>query len=100
MQPIAAAPAPMQVTFHHVNVTIKDQVAITEVDQEFYNPNNAQLEGHYIFPLPKGAEIDKFSMDMIAEKLGHKNRNVTKSQKSRCMRKLKAHLEEHQQKQA
>lgn len=56
--------APMQVTFHHVNVTIKDQVAITEVDQEFYNPNNARLEGHYVFPLPKGAEIDKFSMDI------------------------------------
>ena len=56
--------APMQVVFHHVTITIKDQVAITEVDQEFYNPNNARLEGHYIFPLPKGAAIDKFSMDI------------------------------------
>ncbi|MEX2214706.1 MAG: VIT domain-containing protein [Phycisphaeraceae bacterium] len=56
--------APLQVEYHHVNITIKDQVAVTEVDQVFFNPNNARLEGEYIFPLPKGAEIDKFSMDI------------------------------------
>lgn len=56
--------APLRVEYHQVTVTIKDQVAITEVDQVFVNPNNARLEGEYIFPLPKGAEIDKFSMDI------------------------------------
>src|SRR3954469_13046550 len=56
--------APLEVSFHHVSVDIKDQVAVTNVDQEFVNPNSQQLEGTYLFPLPAGAHIDKFSMDI------------------------------------
>ncbi len=56
--------APLEVTYHRVTVDINDQVAITTVDQEFYNPNARQLEGTYIFPLPEGSHIDKFSMDI------------------------------------
>src|SRR3954447_12091385 len=56
--------APLEVSYHRVNVEIKDLVATTSVDQEFYNPNPARLEGTYLFPLPDGAHIDKFSMDV------------------------------------
>ncbi len=56
--------APLEVSYHHVNVRIKEQVAVTSVDQEFYNSNPRQLEGTYIFPVPKGAQIDKFSMEI------------------------------------
>jgi len=56
--------APLEVAFHHVTVDINDQVATTSVDQEFYNPNARQLEGTYLFPLPEGSHIDKFSMDV------------------------------------
>jgi Ca-activated chloride channel family protein len=56
--------APLEVSFHHVSVDIKDQVAVTNVDQEFVNPNSQQLEGTYLFPLPAGAHVDKFSMDI------------------------------------
>lgn len=56
--------APLQVTYHHVTVKIDDQVAVTGVDEEFYNPNNQRLEGTYIFPLPAGSHIDKFEMDI------------------------------------
>jgi Ca-activated chloride channel family protein len=56
--------APLEVSFHNVSVTIKDQVSVTSVDQEFINPNGVQLEGTYLFPLPPGAHIDKFSMDI------------------------------------
>src|SRR5690349_6553505 len=56
--------APLEVSFHHVSVTITDQVAVTAVDEEFVNPNHQQLEGTYLFPLPSGAHIDKFSMDI------------------------------------
>lgn len=56
--------APLSVTYHRVTVDINDQVATTTVDQEFYNPNPQRLEGTYIFPLPPGAHIDKFSMDV------------------------------------
>src|SRR6266404_1661845 len=56
--------APLEVTSHHVNVAIDGQVAITSIDQEFYNPNDQRLEGIYMFPVPKGAHIDKFSMEI------------------------------------
>ncbi|HSI35039.1 MAG: VIT domain-containing protein, partial [Phycisphaerae bacterium] len=56
--------APLEVSYHHVTVDIRDNVATTSVDQEFVNPNSLQLEGTYLFPLPPGAHIDKFSMDV------------------------------------
>src|SRR5712671_1899189 len=40
------------------------EVAVTSIDQEFYNPNDQRLEGTYIFPVPKDAHIDKFSMEI------------------------------------
>lgn len=56
--------APMEVKYHHVTVQIKDQLATTSVDQVFFNPNSARLEGTYLFPIPKGAHIDTFAMDI------------------------------------
>ena len=66
-RPFPPAPrpyAPLEVTYHHVNVKIEGQVATTSVDQEFFNPNPSRLEGTYLFPIPKGAQIDKFTMDI------------------------------------
>jgi Ca-activated chloride channel family protein len=56
--------APLEVNYHHVDVKIDGQIATTSVDQEFYNPNPQRLEGTYLFPVPKGAQIDKFTMDI------------------------------------
>src|SRR5437588_11895548 len=56
--------APLEVTSHHVEVKIDGQVAVTSIDQEFYNPNDQRLEGSYMFPVPKGAHINKFSMEI------------------------------------
>ncbi len=56
--------APLEVTNHHVEVKIDGQVATTSIDQEFYNPNDQRLEGTYMFPVPKNAHIDKFSMEI------------------------------------
>ena len=56
--------APLEVVYHHVDVKIDGQIATTSVDQEFYNPNHQQLEGTYLFPVPRGAQIDKFKMDI------------------------------------
>ncbi len=53
---------PLEVRFHKVDVTITGRTAVTKVDQEFYNPTGHVLEGEYIFPIPKGAVINKFSM--------------------------------------
>ena len=43
---------PLEVRYHHVEVTIKNQTALTMVDQEFYNPTGRRLEGTYLFPSP------------------------------------------------
>ncbi len=56
--------APLEVVYHHVTVKIDGQIATTSVDQEFFNPNNQRLEGTYLFPIPRGAQIDKFTMDI------------------------------------
>ena len=56
--------APLEVSFVKVNTRITDQVSVTAVDQEFYNPNPARLEGTFVFPVPKGAHLDKFAMEI------------------------------------
>jgi Ca-activated chloride channel family protein len=56
--------APLSIKYHHVTVRITDQIATTEVDQVFYNPSDRRLEGTYIFPIPKNAQIDKLMMDV------------------------------------
>jgi Ca-activated chloride channel family protein len=56
--------APLELVSAKVNTTIKDQVATTAVEQEFYNPNAARLEGTFLFPVPKGAHLDKFRMEI------------------------------------
>jgi Ca-activated chloride channel family protein len=61
-QPVGVSAFPLEVKYHHVNVTIDDLTALTAIDQVFYNPTNQRLEGYYIFPIPAGAVIEKFSM--------------------------------------
>src|SRR5438093_935056 len=56
--------APLEVDFVQANVRIKDQIATTQVEEEFYNPNPRQLEGTFLFPVPKGANINKFTMEI------------------------------------
>ena len=56
-------PIPLEqlaIRYHHVTVTIRDQVAVTHVDQVFYNPNDWQIEGTYIFPIPLDAAVTNF----------------------------------------
>ena len=56
--------APLEVSFTKMEATVRDQIATTRVEQEFYNPNPRQLEGTFLFPVPKGAHIDKFTMEI------------------------------------
>src|ERR1035441_442485 len=56
--------APLDVNYVKVHIRITDQVAVTAVHQEFYNPNAARLEGMFVFPVPKGAHINKFTMEI------------------------------------
>ena len=56
-------PLPMEqleIKYHHVEVTIDNQLVTNRVDQVFYNPNDYTIEGTYVFPLPADAVVSKF----------------------------------------
>jgi len=59
--------APMEVQEQKVSIKVTDQIAETTVKQVFYNPNRSRLEGHFIFPVPKGAVLTDFRMDINGE---------------------------------
>ena len=64
-RPAPPAPTyPIEVSHTKIEGKITDQIATTSVDQEFYNPNSRQLEGTFLFPVPKGAHINKFTMEI------------------------------------
>jgi Ca-activated chloride channel family protein len=56
--------SPIEIRYEHIQTHIKDQIAVTSVEEEFYNPNDRRLEGTFLFPVPKGAQINKFSMEI------------------------------------
>lgn len=62
-------PAYLTVLYHHVEITIEDQVATTKIDQVFRNDNDFTVEGTYIFPLPDEAAIERFVMYVDGEPL-------------------------------
>jgi Ca-activated chloride channel homolog len=62
--PVPPATTPLEVSYTKVEAKINDQIATTTFDQEFYNPNSRQLEGTFLFPVPKGAHINRFSMEI------------------------------------
>lgn len=53
---------PLAMVNHKVTVGIDEQVAITTVEQTFRNHTDRNLEATYLFPVPKGANVDKFTM--------------------------------------
>ena len=56
--------ASLETTFTKADVRVRDQIATTMIEQEFYNPNSRQVEGTFLFPVPKGAHISKFTMEI------------------------------------
>jgi Ca-activated chloride channel family protein len=60
--PSDAHAAPLDLVNHHVTVAIEDQVAVTRVEQTFRNHTDRQFEATYVFPVPKGAAVNKFAM--------------------------------------
>ncbi|MBT8387417.1 MAG: VIT and VWA domain-containing protein [Ignavibacteria bacterium] len=58
------SPFPLEIVYHRVDVKINGNVATTYIDQEFLNPTDILMEGYYIFPIPVGAVINEFSMEI------------------------------------
>lgn len=53
---------PLEVRSLNVDATIFGQTATTTIKQVFFNPSHQQLEGHFLFPVPKGVVITDFKM--------------------------------------
>src|SRR5262245_20269881 len=53
---------PLAMVYHRVNVAIDDQVAVTTVEQAFRNHTDRPLEATYVFPVPRGASVNRFTM--------------------------------------
>ncbi len=54
--------APLILIKQIVDFKIEDQIAETMIEQVFYNHSDRPLEATYIFPVPKGASVNKFTM--------------------------------------
>jgi len=57
------------VKYHHVKVTVRDQVASVHIDQEFVNHSRQDMEVEYLFPIPPGAAIDSMTMVVAGKEL-------------------------------
>ncbi len=49
---------------YKVQTTIQEQVAVTHIEQVFFNPYKHQLEGTYMLAVPEGANISKFTLEV------------------------------------
>lgn len=67
--PFLPNPVQVEVKYHHVDIELTHQFAQVHIDQEFYNPNNHQVEGRYIFPIPEEAAISDFVLWIEGEKV-------------------------------
>jgi Ca-activated chloride channel family protein len=52
---------------HHVTVDIDNSVAKVHIDQTFNNPNDFDINGTYIFPIPTNATLSTFTMKVDGE---------------------------------
>ena len=62
MTPTDASIPALEIKSHHVNVTIEDGYAVTEVDQVFSNPNSTDMEAVYSFPVPEKGAVSEFTV--------------------------------------
>ena len=66
---IRPMPPVLSIKYHHVDIKIDNQYVKTAIDQVFLNHYHRDLEGTFIFPIPEGASITKFSMFAGGEEL-------------------------------
>ena len=59
---VGVARAPLIVRQHDVRVRIQGDMAVTEIEQVFFNPRSEQLEGVYTVRLPEDAILQAFAV--------------------------------------
>ncbi|MBL8843038.1 MAG: VWA domain-containing protein [Planctomycetes bacterium] len=62
LEPIGKVDRTLELRDHHVEVVIQDGFARTEVTQTWFNPNGADCEAWYEFPVPRDASLGEMSI--------------------------------------
>src|SRR6476660_2353446 len=60
--PVEKKLPPLALVDQKVTINIEEQVAVTRIEQAFRNHTGRALEATYLFPVPKGASVRKFTM--------------------------------------
>lgn len=55
-------PSWLKIDYQRVNVSIENQIATTHIDMQFTNEGQMLAEGTFLFPLPRGAAVDRLTM--------------------------------------
>ncbi len=55
---------PLETRSTKIEAKLFEQTATTTIEQVFYNPTGRRLEAYFLFPVPKGVVISKFSMNI------------------------------------
>ena len=58
---------PLEINRHHIKISIKNQLVTTKVNQIFVNPNNFEVNGMYIFPVPDAAVVSNLALSIDGE---------------------------------
>ncbi len=70
--PIARLGNFYSVQYHRVHTDIQGQAAVTTVEQAFSNELNQLVEVQYVFPLPRGSVVSKFSLTVEGREIDGK----------------------------
>ncbi|MFM7846864.1 MAG: VIT and vWA domain-containing protein, partial [Planctomycetota bacterium] len=62
-------PQPLPLVRYHMNVVVRPPLALVQLDQAFFNPDQTVQEGTYQFQLPRGASVCRFAMYVSPTKL-------------------------------
>ena len=55
---------PLKIDRYHINVAIKNQLTKTKIDQVFVNPNDYEVDGIYIFPVPEDVALSNLALSI------------------------------------
>ena len=67
LQHVNGRAIPLEINRHHIKIGIKNQLVTTKVDQVFVNPNNFEVNGMYIFPVPDAAVVSNLALSIDGE---------------------------------
>lgn len=78
---------PLKIDRFHINVTIKNQLTKTRIDQVFTNPNNFEVDSMYLCPLPDDVALSNLALSIDGEPI---NGELLSQEESREIYRLSA----------